>query len=76
MSNAVSAISKYHIIGDSGPRKYFWQSKPPLPKYCGTWDMKIVLRFLEDLGENDSLSLKQLSEKTAFLIVFSTMARC
>ena len=38
--------------------------------------MKIVLRFLEDLGEKDYLSLKMLSAKTAFLIVFSNIARC
>ena len=87
MKNAISAISKYHITGDSGitmgrhplvsrARTAFWQINPPLPRYRGTWDVKIVLRFLEDLGENDSLSLKQLSEKTVFLITFSTMARC
>ena len=87
MKNALSAISKYHITGDSGltmgrhplvcrARKAFWQNNPPLPRYRGTWDAKIVLRFLEDLGENDSLSLKMLSAKTAFLIAFSTIARC
>ena len=86
MKNAVSAVSKYHITGDSGQtmghhplvcraRTAFWQTNPPLPKYRGTWDAKIVLRFLEDLGENDSLSLKQLTAKTAFLITFSTLAR-
>ena len=86
MKNAVSAVSKYHIAGDSGrtmgrhplvcrARTAFWQTNPPLPKYRGTWDAKIVLRFLEDLGENDSLSLKHLTAKTAFLITFSTLAR-
>ena len=86
LRNAISAISKYHITGDSGQtmgrhplvcraRTAFWQTNPPLPKYRGTWDAKIVLRFLEDLGENDSLSLKQLTAKTAFLITFSTLAR-
>ena len=87
VKNAISAISKYHTTGDSGAsmghhslvqraRTAFWQTNPPLPRYRGTWDVKIVLRFLEDLGENDSLSLKQLSEKTAFLTMFSTLARC
>ena len=87
MKNVSSAISKYHITGDSSltmgrhplvsrARTAYWQNNPPLLRYKGTWDMKIVLRFLEDLGENDSLSLKQLSEKTVFLIAFSTMARC
>ena len=85
--NAISAISKYHITGDSGltmghhplvrrARKAFWQNNPPLPKYRGTWDAKIILRFIENLGENDSLSLELLSFKTAFLLAFSTMARC
>merc|ERR1712114_90052 len=71
VKNAIFAVSKYHITGDSGltmgrhplvarARKAFWQNSPPLPRYRGTWDAKIVLRFLEDLGENDSLSLKVL----------------
>ena len=68
LKNVISAISKYHITGDSGltmgchplvrrARKAFWQNNPPLPRYRGTWDVKIILRFIEGLGENDSLSL-------------------
>ena len=87
MRNSVSAVSKYHITGEAGvtigkhplvtrAKKAFWQLKPPLPKYRGTWDVKIVLRFIESLGENDSLTLSSLSCKTAFLLAFSTLSRC
>ena len=87
MRNLVSAISKYHIKGETGltigkhplvtrAKKAFWQLKPPLPKYCGTWDIQIVLRLIESLGENDSLTLSMLSTKTAFLLAFSTLSRC
>ena len=33
------------------------------------------MRYIESLGENETLSNKQLSEKTAFLVVFSTLSR-
>ena len=86
VKNAISAVSKYHFTGDYGltmgrhplvarARKAFWQNNPPLPKYHGTWDAKIILRFIEDLGENDSLSMELLSFKTAFLLAFSTITR-
>ena len=82
MASAIAAVSKYHIPDrDSGvtigrhplvysTKKAFWQLRPPLPKYQGTYDMKIVLRFIEKLGENRTMILKQLSLKTAFLVVF------
>ena len=56
-------------------KKAFWLQRPPIPRYNGTYDATIVLRFIESLGENEMLTLKQLSEKTAFLVVFSTLSR-
>ena len=84
---AISAISKYHIINVStgntigqhplvtSTKKAFWQLKPPIPRYHRTYDISIILRFIENLGQNGTLSLKQLSEKTVFLVVFSTLSR-
>ena len=84
---AISAISKYHIVDkNSGnlvgqhplvsiAKKAFWQLSPPIPRYHGTYDVTIILRFIESLGENEILTLKQLSEKTAFLVAFSTLSR-
>ena len=82
-----SAISKYHIVvkDTSIPigqhslgfmaKKVFWQQRPPIPRYRATYDVSVVLRHIENLGQNESLTLKKLSGKTAFLVVFSTLSR-
>ena len=87
LNTSLSAISKYHIvdattgrtIGNhplvSTAKKSFWQLKPPIPRYHGTYDVSIILRFIENLGQNGTLTLKQLSEKTVFLVAFSTLSR-
>ena len=61
MASAITTVSKYHIPDkDSGvnvgrhplvstAKKAFWQLRLPLPKYHGTYHMKIVLRFIENL---------------------------
>ena len=84
---AISVIGEYHVvfINTGTPisqhslvsmaKKAFWQQRPPLPRYHGTYDVTIVLRFIECLGGNETLTLKRLSEKTAFLVVFSTLSR-
>ena len=59
----------------STAKKAFWPLKPLIPRYHGTYDISIVLRLIENLGENETLTLKQLSEKTAFLVMFSTLSR-
>ena len=46
-----------------------------MPKYHTTYDVSVVLRYIESLGENETLTHKQLSEKTAFLVAFSTLSR-
>ena len=86
MNVAVSAISKHHVWLPSGKtiahhpvvqqaKKAFWQQRPPLPKYCCTFDASRVLKYLADLGENETLGLKSLTYKTAFLMAFSTLSR-
>ena len=83
----LSAISKYHIIDASTgltigkhllvstAKKAFWQLKPLIPCYHGTYDVTIILRYIESLGQNEDLTIKQLSEKTVFLVAFSTLSR-
>ena len=87
VGTAVSTISKYHIVDQntglttgkhplvSTAKKAFWQLKPPIPKYPGTYDVNIVLRYIEKMGQNETLTMKQLSEKTVFLVAFSTLSR-
>ena len=43
--------------------------------FHGTYNVTIVLRYIESLGQNENLSIKQLSEKTAFLVAFPTLSR-
>ena len=85
--NTCSAISKYHIVDKitgtpigqhplvTSSKKDFWQQRPPIPQYHGTYNVTMVLRFLQSLGENETLTIKQLSEKTAFIVAFSTLSR-
>ena len=87
VNKIVSAISKYYVVNkDTGipigkhslvtiAKKAFWQQKPPIPRYRAIYDVFIVLGHIENLGQHESLTLKQLSEKTAFLVAFSTLSR-
>ena len=87
VSMAISAISKYHMVyKDTGipvgqhslvimAKKAFWQQKPPIPRYHATYNISVLLRYIESLGKNETLSNKKLSEKKIFLVVFSTLSR-
>ena len=62
VNTAVSAISKYHVVDkDTGipigqhslvsmAKKAFWQQRPPIPRYCATYDVSVILRHIENLG--------------------------
>ena len=49
--------------------------KPPLPKYCITYEIKHVLELVESLVENNSFTLKLLLFKTGSFLAFSTFSR-
>ena len=49
--------------------------RPLLPRYSSTWDVGLVILFLDGLGENKSLSLKDLSQKLGFLLALTAMDR-
>ena len=55
--------------------KGVFNARPPIPRYSSTWDVQIVLNYLESLGNNDTLSLKQLTLKTAFLMAITRPSR-
>lgn len=46
--------------------------RPSMPKYEQIWDVSVVLNYLRSLGLNSSLSLKELSKKTATLLAIAT----
>lgn len=49
--------------------------RPPLPRYSSTWDVSLVVSFIGGLGVNESLSLKDLSQKLGFLLALTSMER-
>lgn len=55
--------------------KGIFQLRPSFPKSNFTWDVKIVLKFLENL-ENNMLTLRLLSIKVAVLMALTTGQRC
>ena len=67
---ALSAISKYHVVEKNTrthvgqhslvamAKKAFWQQTPPIPKYHATYNISVVLRYIESLGENETLTHK------------------
>ena len=86
MGTTLYVIRKYHITDSYtgltaaryplvfNTQQVFWQLKPPLLEFCGTFEVKLVFKFIENSGENETLTLKQLSEETAFLVAFSTLS--
>ena len=64
---AILAISKYHVVDKNTgapigqhplvttAKKAFWQQRPPIPRYNKVYDVTIVLRFIESLGEIELL---------------------
>ena len=80
-----SAISAYHqeidghAIGQH-PRikqllKGAFNRKPPSPRYITTWNVDTVLTTIRNLGTNETLSMKQLSQKLAMLIALVSTSR-
>ena len=56
--------------------KGVFNCRPPVPKYSCTWDVDIVLSYLKDLPDNESLPFQLLSHKVAMLMVLSNADRC
>ena len=80
-----SAISSVHDQVDGCPvgqhplvsqvLKGVFNSRPPLPRYFGTWDVQVVLTFIEGLGPSRDLSLRDLSLKLAMLLALTRPSR-
>ena len=48
--------------------KGIFRLRPSLPRYTVTYDVQVVLDYLDNLGENSVLTLKQLTERVATLL--------
>jgi len=46
-----------------------------MPRYSHFWDVGLVLRYIKQLGENSTLSLKWMSIKTAMLMALTRPSR-
>lgn len=55
--------------------KGVFRSKPPEPKYRGTWDVDIVLEMLKKSYPLADLPLRTLAEKLAMLLLITTAHR-
>ena len=55
--------------------KGFFEEKPALPRYTETWDVNMVLDYLNSLPHSDELSLKQLTLRTTMLLALLTAQR-
>ena len=44
---------------------------PPMPRYSSFWDVGIVINYLKSLGNNEGLTLRQLTLKTVMLLALT-----
>ena len=80
-----SAISSTHQWVDGKPigqhplvirlLKGISNERPPKPRYTTTWDVSKVTSYLSSLGDNKTLSLKQLSKKLVMLLALISPER-
>ena len=55
--------------------RYFYLSRPTFTKYIVTWDVGKVLKFLASWHPASTLSIKQLTLKTATIVALTSCDR-
>ena len=80
-----SAISSVHDKADGVPVgqhpiitrliKAIFNVRPPIPRYSITWDVQLVLNFLQTQGQLETLPLKMLTLKNVFLLAITRPSR-
>ena len=80
-----SAISSVHDKADGVPVgqhpiitrliKGIFNVRPPIPRYSNTWDVQLVLNFLQTQGKSETLPLKMLTLKNVFLLAITRPSR-
>ena len=80
LSSTVTLHKEPHLVGEHPLVQRFmkavFQSRPSLPRYSETWDVKKVLDFLKTIEPAPKLTLKDLTLKLVTLILLITGARC
>ena len=56
--------------------KGIFNSPPPAPRYTSTWDVDMVLSYLESSPVNSQLPLQTLAHKVAMLFALANTDRC
>ena len=75
INTARSALSSYIVLEDGTHRlvsrllKGIFQSNPLSPRYSETWDVSVVLHYLQGLSPVGTLTLKELTLKLVTLIL-------
>ena len=52
-----------------------FNDRPPLPRYTSTWNVQVVLDYLQSQGDNESMSLKDITWKTVMLLALTRPSR-
>ena len=52
-----------------------FHERPPQPRYSVTWDVATVTKYMESLGENESLSLAEFTHKIVMLFALTRPSR-
>ena len=52
-----------------------FQGRPPQPRHTETWNVATVTTYLESLGDNEKMSLNDLSYKTVMLMALTRPSR-
>ena len=77
--SAISLLSQDKIGEDLQVCKFLkgaYRSRPSAPKYISTWDVSVVLRYLESIDLNaPKVTFKEITEKTVMLIALATAHR-
>lgn len=75
---AISLISNNKVSESQVVKRFLkgcFRLRPRSSKYNSTWDVNIVLKYLEKLGNNKEMTLKNLTFKTTMLLALSTAQR-
>ena len=78
LRSAISLVLSNEIGKDKIVTRFLtgcFKTRPSKPKYDYTWDVGILIKYLNKLHPLQDLALKELSTKTATLLTLSTVHR-
>ena len=77
--SSIVSIQGYNTLADHPLVKRFikgiFNRKPPQPRYTYTWDVKLVFDYMISMGDNESLTLKNLTHKLVMLLMLCVCQR-